>query len=122
MKKLLLLLSLTLFLASCSDDNDKKDDKIPVTVDEIQGTWASAKNRNFYQVSFTGNKYVIVIMDSRGKTSREYGTFSINKLTTSMTTDEGKESLYNGGEIYWETHSKNILHLWSLGGDFQKTE
>ena len=128
MKRLFLItVTLLMFLnfASCSSDDDKTDDRIRVTQSDIQGSWAKKDaNGTLINLVFTGNAYLY--RESKAGSNHfsnyERGTFTIDDLTMTMTTDDGDYGVYPSQYVYFTSKGRDYLMIWPAGGEFVRTE
>lgn len=127
--KRLLLITATLFMflnfASCSSDDDKTDDRIRVTQQDIQGSWSRKDaNGTLIWLQFSGNTYSY--RESKVGSSHfsnfEKGTFTINDLTMTMTKDDGGYGVYPSQYVYFTSKGRDYLMIYPAGGEFTRVD
>ncbi len=117
MKKILLMLAMILpmitFIA-CSNDDKEQEVKIPITLNELQGSWHNSSYGIYRHITFEEDSYSYYIMSDDEITHREYGTYTINGINITFTS-KGEMSKLDNCEIYWEDDYKNYLHIYPIG-------
>lgn len=109
------VLALPLLLAACGSDSDDEPEQITVTKSEIQGVWVNTSTGYYRRLTIDGSDYSYYIKDMSSRDySTESGTYTLDGVNIHFTSSKGKSDL-GDCTIYWESESKNTLHIWPIG-------
>lgn len=104
---MLVLLAMTISMASCSDDDDEPEP----TQASIVGTWV-LQEFDFIEVYMFDESgfFACAWQEGQTDTGEDYGSYSVNGNTLSLTNDDGYTDVYK-----FKMPNNNTLYLYEEG-------